>query len=301
MDSICPTIARPATRSMGAAACRASRSKSGGILQVFVQLRTATNIFCKRQVVAVFLYRSRQHVVPLMGGIHVRQSAFRTVLVALPRVRRQCVRRGGPRPPPPPEWKFALHGFLGGSLYGEDGFAAPAPAGSSLGRRLAEDRQVLARRRHPPEPPQLLHRRAQRTGRHSARRGRGRLLRRQQLGGFGDVGVPPRPRDVRRARLGQHHRARRPGLLADRRRQHAPGPDHRGRDGVPHLGRARRFPGQLRCGRHRLALSGYLHLPPHPDGRDKLELALEVAARPGSTRRTRASAPAPTRAPAASP
>ena len=34
--------------------------------------------------------------------------------------------------PPEPEWKFALHGLLGGSLFAQDGFSAPSPGQQTL-------------------------------------------------------------------------------------------------------------------------------------------------------------------------
>ena len=37
-----------------------------------------------------------------------------------------------PKPPPPPEWKFAFHGFMGGSLFGQDGFLAPSGGQQAL-------------------------------------------------------------------------------------------------------------------------------------------------------------------------
>ena len=37
-----------------------------------------------------------------------------------------------PPPPPPPEWKFAFHGFIGGSLYSQDGFLAPSGGQQAL-------------------------------------------------------------------------------------------------------------------------------------------------------------------------
>jgi len=60
----------------------------------------------------------------------VRQSAFRVSLV-ITLLALGAVAQEAPKPPEP-EWKFALHGFLGGSLYAADGFMAPSPGQQTL-------------------------------------------------------------------------------------------------------------------------------------------------------------------------
>ena len=60
----------------------------------------------------------------------MRQSAFRIVLAAS-LLGLGALAEEAPKPPPP-EWKFAAHGFLGGSLYVADGFEAPSPGQQTL-------------------------------------------------------------------------------------------------------------------------------------------------------------------------
>ena len=56
----------------------------------------------------------------------MRQSAFPALLaVSLFAAANTAVADDAPKPPAP-EWKFALHGFLGGSLFGQDGFLGPS-------------------------------------------------------------------------------------------------------------------------------------------------------------------------------
>ena len=60
----------------------------------------------------------------------MRQSALRIVLAAS-LLGLGALAEEAPKPPPP-EWKFAAHGFLGGSLYAADGFMGPSPGQQTL-------------------------------------------------------------------------------------------------------------------------------------------------------------------------
>ena len=57
----------------------------------------------------------------------MRHSAFTAILAAsFLAAASTAFADDAPKPPPPPEWKFAFHGFLGGSLFGQDGFLGPS-------------------------------------------------------------------------------------------------------------------------------------------------------------------------------